>query len=241
MEKIITYETLRNFTYSNDKLCQGGIRGIALEFRGLGFNEMLWEDPEIPSRLAEQGVVFLMPYYNPWCWMNGQAVAYVDEIIDVLIEHYGLPEDIPVISTGGSMGGLSSLVYTAYAKRTPVACISNCPVCDLPYHYTERPDLPRTLYSAFWHEPDTLEEAMKRHSPVHLVDRMPDVQYHIFHCELDAAVNKGKHSDVFVEAMKKDHRIEYYPIPDRGHCDLPPEKKAFFWQLAVNEVEKHSK
>ena len=57
-------------------------------------------------------------------------------------------ENIPVVSTGGSMGGQSALVYCAYSKRTPVACVANCPVCDTVFHFTERPDLPRTLYSA---------------------------------------------------------------------------------------------
>lgn len=238
MEKIITYETLRNFAYSNDRICKKPLRGIVLEFRGLGFKEMFWEDYAIPIRMAENGIIYILPYYNPWCWMNDQAVAYVDELIDVVMEHYGLPNDIPIVATGGSMGGLSALVYTAYASRVPSACIANCPVCDLPYHFTERPDLPRTLYSAFWHYSGTLEDAMRKTSPLHIADSMPDTNYYVFHCEEDKDVNKQKHSDLFVDAMKKNHKISYYPIPERGHCDLPPEVKEFYWTLVEQNIMK---
>ena len=46
MEKIINYENLRNFAYSNDKICEGEIKGIVLQFFGLGGKEMYAEDTE---------------------------------------------------------------------------------------------------------------------------------------------------------------------------------------------------
>lgn len=74
------------------------------------------------------------------------------------------------------------------------------------FHYTERPDLPRTLYSAFGTYPGTLEEAMRSSSSVHLVSQMPaSAAYYIFHCDEDRAVNKQKHSDRFVEKMLAGH------------------------------------
>ena len=236
MEHIMTYETLSYFAYSNDQICRQPIRGIVLDFFGLGVMKMYDTHTENGLKLAEQGIILLVPYNNPWCWMNRQAVAYTDELIDLLFAHYNLPEDTPIVSTGGSMGGLSALVYTRYAKHTPVACVANCPVCDLPYHYTERPDLPSTLYSAFWNYEGTLDDAMKATSPLHLADSMPDVDYHIFHCEEDTAVNKQKHSDRFVAAMRPAHRLTYYPIPQRNHCDLPPEVWEQYWQLAVSAI-----
>ena len=36
MDKIITYENLRKFAYSNDHLIKGDIKGIVIEFYGLG-------------------------------------------------------------------------------------------------------------------------------------------------------------------------------------------------------------
>lgn len=220
MKKIITYDTLKNFTYTNDDLIRGEVKGIILSFMGLGGAAMFSEN-ERGTALAEKGIVYLIPYLNPWNWMNEQAVSYTDELIDVLFEHYGLAEHTPVVSTGGSMGGLCALVYTKYAKRTPKACVANCPVCDLLYHFTERPDLPRTLVSAYgMYEADTLEEAMATASPMHLIDCMPDVKYTIFHCDADRAVNIHSHSEKFVEEMKKEHDVVYIVVPGRGHCDL---------------------
>ena len=169
--------------------------------------------------------------------MNAQAVAYTDEIIDVLFEKFDLPETTPVVSMGQSMGGLASLVYTRYSKRTPVGCIANCPVCDLVYHFTERPDLPRTIYSALWHEDSDIGEAMKKYSPLHLASEMPDTKYYIFHCDKDKAVNLKLHSGKFVEAMKacgKD--IEMEIIKDRGHCKLTIQAQNKRLQMALDFI-----
>ena len=232
---IITYDTLRSFTYSNDALITGAVNGIAVSFMGLGGSAMYAEDPDLGVRLAGQGIIYLIPYLDPWNWMNDQAVAYTDEIINVLFEKYALPEGLPVVASGGSMGGLCALVYTRYARRMPCACVTNCPVCDAAYHFTERPDLPRTFYAAFGTAAD-FDAALKAHSPMHLVDSMPDVRYIQFHCGADQAVNKAMHSDRFVAAMRGSHRIEYHEVPGRGHCDLDEENKKLYEDLIADSA-----
>lgn len=236
MEKIITYETLRNFAYVNDGICGRPIRGIVLSFFGLNGRDMYSDDTPDGQYFARRGILYVVPYNNPWAWMNRQAVSYTDEILDVLFAQYDLPGDLPVVSTGGSMGGLSALVYTKYARRTPVACVANCPVCDLPYHFTERPDLPRTLYSAFWNYEGTLDEALRSASPLHLAEGMPDAAYTVFHCGADRAVNKEMHSDRFVAQMQKHHRVTYIEVPGRGHCDLPPEERERYLAAAADAI-----
>ena len=196
-----------------------------LEFRGLNNVAINDKDPADALEYAEQGIIYVIPYNNPWCWMNAQATDYTDEVVSVLCEHYGLGDDVKIVSSGGSMGGLSCLTYCAYARITPVACVANCPVCDLVYHFTEREDLPRTLYSAFANFDGTMDEALRSRSPLHLVDRMPDIPYTVFHCENDKAVNIDMHSARFVEAMKSGHDITLVRIPLRGHCDLSAEAR----------------
>lgn len=238
MEKIITIENLRNFTYCNNSICKKPIKGIVIFFVGLGGTMMFDEDTEDGCRYAEDGILYLWPYINPWAWMNKQTVELVDEMVDVLMDAYHLPETTPIISTGGSMGGLCALVYTAQSKRTPAACVANCPVCDLPYHYTERPDLPRTLYSAFGQYEGTLKEALESASPLHLVDKMPTSSYYyVFHCEKDEAVNKQLHSDRFVEKMEADHKVSYFAVPDRGHCDLGEEMGNKYRECIMKSIE----
>ena len=237
MEKIINIENLRSFAYCNNGICKKPIKGIAVSFFGLGGVTMFNEDTEDGIRFAEKGILYVVPYQNPWAWQNKQNVAYTDEIIDVLFKEYNLPENMPIVSTGGSMGGLSALVYMVYAKRTPIACVANCPVCDLPYHFTERPDLPRTLYSAFYNYDCSLQEALESASPLHLIYKMPqNSKYYIFHCEEDKAVNKEKHSDRFVVKMEEAHNISYYAVPERGHCDLTDEMRKLYNESIIKSV-----
>ena len=238
MKNIITYENLRSFTYSNDHLIQGEIKGIVIFFTGLGSQAMYDEDPFHGKYLAERGIVWLMPYNTPWNWMNRRAVNFTDELIDVLVKRYGLPENLPIVSTGDSMGGLCSLTYMAYAKRTPVACVANCPVCDLVYHFTERPDLPRTIYTAYCDVEGTLEEALATGSPLHLLEagKLPQAAYTIFHCEADDAVNIDRHSRRFVAAAEGKLPVTLYAIPDRGHCDLGEKNHEKFLAISVDAI-----
>ena len=96
-------------------------------------------------------------------------------------------------------------------------------------NFTERPDLPRTLYSAFGEYEGTMNEALQTCSPIHLAEQMPDIPYTIFHCEADKAVNLEKHSVRFVKKMKESHRIVLKTVPFRGHCDLSPEMTVEFF------------
>ena len=230
MEKLITYENLRNFAYSNDHLIKGEIKGIVLYFMGLGNAGMRDADFGDAKDYAEEGVIYVIPYTNPWCWMNRAAVSLVDEIVEVLCEKYALGKDVRIVSTGLSMGGLCALTYCAYARITPVASVTNCPVCDLPYHFTERPDLPRTLYSAFFEYDGTMEEALRSASPVHLAaaGKMPKIPYTILYCEEDTAVDLAKHSEAFVEAMRPYREVRLIDVPLRGHCDLSPRAQMQF-------------
>ena len=108
-----------------------------------------------------------------------------------------------------------------YARITPKACFANCPVCDLPFHATERPDLPRTVYLAFAHYECGLEEALQRTSPLHQARKMPKIPYTIIHGDADQAVNKALHSDRFVAAMRAaGHDVTYIEVPGMPHCDF---------------------
>lgn len=239
MERIINSENLRSFTYVNDTICKKPIKGIVISFMGLGSTVMHDVDTTEGEFYAEKGILYVFPYNNPWAWMNNQAVSYTDEIIDVLIEKYNLCENIPIVSTGLSMGGQSALVYTAKAKRTPVACVADCPVCDVVYHFTERKDLPRTLYSSLFNEKGTLEDALKSISPLHLVDKMPKVKYHIFHCNRDEAVNIDAHSKKFIgELEKRQIEFTFDIVEGRGHCNLTLEMRRKFSEYIIGAIER---
>ena len=235
--KIINYENLRSFCYSNDKLIDGEIKGIAIDFNGLGGQGMHKEHSR-GDFFAKYGIIFINPYSNPWGWMNSEEVLLTDEILDVLFEKYNLDEKTPIASTGGSMGGQCALVYCAYAKRTPVTCVANCPVCDMPYHFTEREDLPRTIYSALRNEGLPFDEALIARSPLHLAcGALPKINYHIFHCTADGAVNIDAHSNKLTVLMEANgYKVTYDVVKDRGHCDLGIEATEKYYQYIINDI-----
>ena len=214
-------DNLKAYAWIGNEYVKGKIRQVVLSFHGLGYGDMKNFPDANDLELASDGALCVFPFYGPWSWMNKQAVSLVDQIVDGIFEKYNLGNDVPVISTGGSMGGLSALIYTRYAKRTPSACYANCPVCDLPFHATERDDLPRTMYAAFSHYECGIDEAMRHTSPMHQVNNMPDIPYLIIHGESDKSVNKQKHSDIFVAKMREaGHNIEYISVKDMGHCNI---------------------
>ena len=65
MEKIIHYKNLRSFAYSNDKICKKPIKGIVVEFFGLGGTSMFDEDTEMGKFYADLGILFVVPYNKP--------------------------------------------------------------------------------------------------------------------------------------------------------------------------------
>ena len=218
---VIAPDTVDQFAYSNQALLLGTPRAVALNFHGLNAVALRTEPTAFEIACAEHDVLSIWPYYGPWSWMNLASVRYVDDIVDAFYTRLGLPRETPLLSTGGSMGGLSAIIYTRYAHRTPEACFANCPVCDLPYHATERPDLPRTVYLAFARYECGLEQALIMHSPLHQVQYLPDIPYYVVHGTADTAVNKARHSDRFVAAMRQyGKRVTYVEVPGMTHCDL---------------------
>ena len=232
-------EPLERFAYAAFPPDGVAPRGAVVHFMGLG-SQWQAKEGETPHGLeregataaAAAGAIFLVPYLDPWNWMNAVAVEAADRIVALALARAGLPADAPVVSTGGSMGGLCAIVWPRYTKRRVVSVVANCPVCDLPFHYTERPDLPRTLRAAFGAEPD-FAGALCAHSPLHLAPELPDVPYAIFHCTDDRLVAKAAHSDKFVAAMRAlGRRVEYVEVPGRGHCDLDDDARARYAAFA---------
>ena len=201
-----------------DKYVNGPIRAIILRFPGLGATGMAGGPDAMELEWGQAGGLVVTPYQDPWGWMNPATRAFTDELVDGLFARYALIADTPIIATGGSMGGYEALVYTLLAQRPVAACAANCPVCDLPFHYTERPDLPRTMHHAFGSYGD-ISPSLVAHSPLHQADRMPDVPYLIIHGDEDRAVGKAAHSNKLVAAMRaRGLTVDYREQPGMGHC-----------------------
>jgi len=76
MEKIITYENLRKFAYSNDKICKKPIRGIVVYFFGLGHMTMFNEDHDEAQYYGERGILYVMRFTHRSVFYSVGSVDY---------------------------------------------------------------------------------------------------------------------------------------------------------------------
>jgi len=217
-DAMISPEMVHKFAWIGADFISGEVTAIVLRFPGLGSAALKGEADLAELEWGHQGALVVVPYQDPWGWMNSRVVSFVDELVEGIRARHGLNAGVPLISTGGSMGGHAALLYTIRSRHNVAACLANCPVCDLPYHYSEREDLPRTMHHAFGSYGD-ISEALRANSPLHQVEHLPDIPYLLLHGALDEAVSKAAHSDPMVAAMRRRNlRVEYLECPRMRHC-----------------------
>jgi len=219
----IAADNLFQFAYTNMHLCNA-VRGAVLDFHGLdGGRDFPREDDEWARLYAAMGLLFVYPYLEPWNWINDTAVRTVDEILDVLLKaHPG----IPVVSSGGSMGGTGALLFALRSRHQSsiTACAAHCPVADVPGCFGEAADVPRTLAAAFGHYDMDMNAALESVSPLHRAGELPRIPYLIVQGARDTDVPKAQHADRLVSALRAvGHDVTYIVDEGRGHCDFSPE------------------
>ena len=216
-------DEIRDVAWIPDDRLAGPARGVGLVFHGLGHTgDRTGPSTEELGYLAAGGLV-VFPYYGPWAWMNRRARAFVDDLVESVYRCFALADDLPVVATGGSMGGLSSLLHARYAHRPVSACLANAPVTAMAYHFRERPALPKTIRHGYRDHPGGLDAALAEHSPLRFVDEMPDVPYLLIQGDQDKLVSKAHHADPFVAEMRRLGRdIQYVEVPGMGHCGPLP-------------------
>lgn len=211
-------DLLDNLSWNGFAHLRGPVRGLVVRFHGLGHTAM--KDGLDASELewAASGALLVQAYQDPWGWMNDATRDLFDDVVEGLRARHRLPASLPLIAIGGSMGGHAALTWGFTSRQKVTAVQANCPVCDLPFHYTERVDLPRTMHHAFGSTGD-VPAAMIAKSPLHQVARLPDIPYQIVHGGKDTAVGKAQHSDPLVAGMRaRGLRVEYLEEPEMRHC-----------------------
>jgi hypothetical protein len=214
-------ENYKLYAWTNEESIESEIKAVMLRFHGLSYVATKNDADELDLEMAEAGILTVYPYYGAWSWMNKKAVMIVDLITKSIYRAFGLSENVPLLSTGRSMGGLSALVYSAYGYKKPAACYAFAPVCDLLYHSAEREDIPRTLLCAFADYNTSFEDALKSCSPIHISDKMPDISYLLLHAKGDPKVNFKHHSAAMFDKMKsKGFDVELLSFESDSHCRM---------------------
>jgi dipeptidyl aminopeptidase/acylaminoacyl peptidase len=103
--------------------------------------------------------------------------------------------------------------------------------------FIERPDVPRTMYHASGHYRGDWDSILREHSPLHQIEHMPNVPYVFTHGDADRSVNKVRHSDEMVKALRqRGFDVIYHELPGMDHGQIPDpvtqEIREFIWSLA---------
>jgi hypothetical protein len=206
---------------------------FVLEFPGLGGGSCLggcmdmgpYNGP-LSGFLAERGILQVYTFPGPWSWMNRGAVRMVNALVDAIREKYGFTEKTPWAVMGGSMGGAGALIYTAGGDPayTPTACIAHCPCVDVLDRVYCKENIPRTFFRAVADYEMPITEALKTLSPVHRLDDMPSIPYHIIN-DLADELFPPEQMDAYVAAMEeRGHTITYHRLPGCRHGELTGEE-----------------
>lgn len=145
---------IKDTCWTNESFLKNPIRAVMLSFHGLNGLYRNADANELEIELAQRGILIIFPYYGPWSWMNRQARAFVDKLIASVYQDLNLDDSLPLIASGGSMGGCSALLYCRYGRKKPIGCEALSPVCDTVSHFREWPDLPASFYHAFLGYPE---------------------------------------------------------------------------------------
>jgi len=226
--KHINKDNLYDYAFLNEDTLQKPLRAICVNFHGYTDGTMFTQSPVIAEILGKAGIAWCFPYYSVWAWAGKSSQEFNEQVLDAVYDRLEAREDIPLISTGGSMGGLTAMHYTVFGKRKACACAVNCPVSDMLHFFENAPQDRRAFLSAHILEEGTLEDILDANSPLHFADRFPDIPYFLVYGEKDSYFT-DKQRPPFVEKLQQlgvNHSV--WIQPEMGHCQLMqfPESKA---------------
>ena len=229
------------FCNTNIDLLHDTPRGLVLEFPGHGGGSCLGGSMDFgpyhgdyAQKLADDRLLLCYTFPGPWSWMNRGSVRLIDLLVDTLQEIYSLTEDTPLITSGGSMGGLGSLIYTADTRHHVTACVAACPCYDVPGSLFNRESFPRSLLSAVACYDMPFEDALKTISPLHRLSDLRDVPYFITCNGQDQCFPAdGMHR--FLDAMKqRGLTVTLCDMPDLPHGGFTPEVRNALTQFILD-------
>ena len=218
--KYIDRENLFDYAFLNEDTLQLPLRGICVCFHGYTDGTMYEKSPKEAEILGKAGIAWVFPYYSIWAWMSENSQAFNEQVLDAVYERLGAGDDVPLIISGGSMGGMTALNYLVTGKRRATACALNCPVSDLERIFADRRDFRRAIVSAHIEKEEALPEVLKRYSPVCFSQKLPKIPYFVVYGEADTYFAQTQMPPL--SEQLKTQKLSHTLLLEEGmgHCDL---------------------
>src|ERR1035437_7194373 len=109
--------TIEQVAYTNANLLARPPRAMIIDHIGLGYADFRTAPWEMDGELSARNILTVFPFVDPWSWMNRETRAFVDALTDKAPARYTPPPTSPLIPSGGSMGGMSSLLIPRYSRH----------------------------------------------------------------------------------------------------------------------------
>ena len=229
-KKYINKDTIRLYANTNEEHLVMPVKGIVVEFPGLGGGSCLGGLMDMQSYsskesllFAQKGIIIAYLFPGPWSWGNKGAVRMADAVIDAIKDKYTLNDKIPVAACGGSMGGLGALIFSAGTRHKLCMVAAACPCIDVLDRLNCDETFPRTFISAAACYDMELENALKSFSPMHCIDKLQNTDYFIC-SDAEDQIFPESQCDLFVEKLRaRNLHVEYHKQPALPHGGFLPE------------------
>ncbi len=222
----INKDNLFDFAFLNEDTLKIPIKGICVSFHGFTDATMFDESSEQARILGESGIAWLHPYYSVWGWMSENSQLFNEQVIDAAYDRLGADESIPLIISGGSMGGLTALNYLVRGKRRASACALNCPVTDMSEFYNHSISSRRAILSAHIEKDCPLDIIMRNFSPVNFADKLPNIPYFLIFGENDTHFVDYQMPPMEEKLKQYNRNYTLTVHPKMEHCDIRNHPKA---------------
>lgn len=240
---IINKDTYLYYANTNEEHLSLPVRGVVVEFPGLGGSSCLggridrgsYTD-ERTKAYGENGIIVAYMFPGPWSWGNIGAVRMADAVVDAIAQKYNLKEGFPVASSGGSMGAIGALMYALRSKHKICVVAAACPCVDVEACFECHPDFPRTYVSAIASYDMSFKDALREISPVCHISQMPDTKYFICNDGDDELFPEAQ-CDLYVEKMiQTGHNVEYHKQPGLKHGAFEPEVRERLYKVILDAI-----
>ena len=224
--RYIEKENLSDYAFLNLDTLTLPLKGICVCFHGYTDATTYDKSPRIAELLGKMGIAYVFPYYSVWAWMSKNSMEFNEQVLDAVYDMLGADEDIPLIITGGSMGGLTALNYLVSGKRPAAACALNCPVTDMHGFFEDVPTARRAILSAHIEKQGELADVLKEYSPVHFAHRLPNIPYYLVYGEKDPYFTENHMPPMLAKMDACGLCYTALVQSGMGHCDLESHPEA---------------
>ncbi len=216
----INKDNLSDYAFLNTDTLKLPLKGICVCFHGYTDDTMFEKSNALAKALGEKGIAWVFPYYSVWGWLGSNALEFCEQVIDAVYDKLNAPDDTPFISSGGSMGGLTALMYCVLGKRKAVRCAADCPVTDMHKIFVDNYTMRRAILSAHIEKQGNLEDILKEYSPVYRVNDMPKIPYFLLFGEKDKYITENHYPPLFEKMCSAGHNVKLHIEEGMGHCEI---------------------